>query len=117
MIYNIVYVLYSEGACDASNGSSFRAVTYEFDGTRPVLGNHDGNLKLNEQMDVQGFSHKSRQVFEKYHALHPTKPMFASECCSCESEREEAHASNGAGCAAGQSNASNGIAYQSGTMV
>ena len=80
MIYNthIEYsIFYSEGACDASNGSSFRAVTYEFDGTRPVLGNHDGNLKLNEQMDVQGFSHKSRQVFEKYH-FASRKPMFAS---------------------------------------
>ena len=74
---NIIYKCFTEGACDASNGSSFRAVTYEFDGTRPVR-NHDGNLKLNEQMDVQGFSHKSRQVFEKHHALHPAKPMFAS---------------------------------------
>jgi hypothetical protein len=38
----------NEGACGASDGSGFRNVTYQYDGTRPVLGNDDGNLNLNK---------------------------------------------------------------------
>ena len=105
-----------EGACGASNGSAFRAVTYQYDGTRPVLGNDDGNLNLNKNMDVQGFSHKSGSTFDSYHEAFPEKPTFASECCSCTTHRED----KGAGpmqCTSGQSSASNDRDFMTGTMV
>lgn len=38
-------------------------------------------------LDVQGFSHKSRSVFEPFHKQFPNKPMAATECCSCMSQR------------------------------
>merc|ERR1719272_2408395 len=106
----------NEGACGASDGKSFRNITYQYDGTRPVLGNDDSNLKLNPQMDVQGFSHKSGQTFDTYHKNFSSKPTFASECCSCMSMRDENEGRN-MGCIAGQTNASNGRDYMSGTMV
>ena len=84
-------------------------------GTRPVLGNDNANLKLNPQMDVQGFSHKSGGTFDGYHTLNPKKPTFASECCSCMTMREEGEYNGD--CIAGQTNASNGRDYMSGTMV
>jgi len=106
----------NEGACGASNGTGFRDVTYQYDGTRPVLGNDDGNLALNKNMDVQGFSHKSGSTFDNYHSINPDKPTFASECCSCQTMRDEPDEFNG-GCVAGQTNQSNGRPYVSGTMV
>jgi hypothetical protein len=42
-------------------------------------------------MDVQGFSHKSGEVFDKYHEQFPTKPTFASECCSCQTMRDDSN--------------------------
>ena len=86
--------------------------------------------------DVEGFSHKSGSVFDSYHAAHPTRPKFASECCSCSSSRtgqtgsspdqggnESAAGSDLGGtaaalsCTASQSNASNGRPFMAGTMV
>ncbi len=42
------------------------------------------------QLDVQGFSHVSDTTFAAYHARWPAKPLVASECCSCETQRGEA---------------------------
>lgn len=38
---------------------------------------------------VQGFSHVNAQLFADYHAVWPNKPLVASECCSCETQRGE----------------------------
>ena len=84
----MVAVSLQEGACGASDGEGFRAVTYQYDGSRPVLGNDDGNKAINKNMDVQGFSHKSGGTFDSYHQNLPSKPTLASECCSCTSRRE-----------------------------
>ena len=40
-------------------------------------------------MDVQGFSHQSRSKLEQCHAKLPDKPIFLSECCSCNTMRDE----------------------------
>ena len=40
-------------------------------------------------LDVQGFSHVHDNVFHDYHAAWPTKPLVASECCSCLTQRGE----------------------------
>ena len=39
------------------------------------------------QLDVQGFSHVSNDDFATYHARWPAKPLAATECCSCETQR------------------------------
>lgn len=39
------------------------------------------------QLDVQGFSHVDDGTFSAYHARWPTKPLAATECCSCETQR------------------------------
>jgi hypothetical protein len=65
----------NEGGClaaPAGTGSIFREQAYEYDATRPVLGNHNGG-DLNKYMDVQGFSHKPGSAFEAYHKTDPSK--------------------------------------------
>ena len=39
------------------------------------------------QLDVQGFSHVDDTSFSAYHARWPAKPLAATECCSCETQR------------------------------
>ena len=39
------------------------------------------------QLDVQGFSHKAGSSFDDFHKQYPHKPMAATECCSCMSQR------------------------------
>lgn len=68
-------------------------------------------------------------AFEAYHAKDPTKPLMASECCSCMTMRGEdraVHPSTGgpgilaewnAPCLTSQSNGSNGLPYMVGTEV
>jgi hypothetical protein len=70
------------------------------DGTRAVTGNMcinwgdcpdmsqylDG-LNMSFQLDVQGFSHVDNNAFAEYHARWPAKPLAATECCSCETQR------------------------------
>ena len=79
-------------------------MTYEIDGTRPVTGNmcvQWGSCPTEEQyltgkdnnmsqiLDIQGFSHVPAWFFADYHAVWPNKPLVASECCSCETQRGE----------------------------
>lgn len=93
---------------------------------------------------MEGFSHKKGGDFDAYHAAHPARPKFASECCSCSMNRDDpdgygygygggsvSNSSEGGGdgnwdgngngkelsCTASQSNASNGREFMVGTMV
>lgn len=36
---------------------------------------------------MQGFSHQRTKDFQGFHKEYPTKPMAATECCSCMSQR------------------------------
>ena len=42
-----------------------------------------------KSLDVQGFSHDHGAEFDHYHKENPKKPMMATECCSCLSQRGE----------------------------
>ena len=44
-------------------------------------------LAVSFQLDVQGFSHVDDTSFSAYHARWPAKPLAATECCSCETQR------------------------------
>lgn len=80
----------NEGECDAPGASPFRNVSYQFDGTRPVTQNRIDNRPGQPSvqfLDIQGFSHRSGSDFDTFHAAHPKKPMMATECCSCMSQR------------------------------
>ena len=65
-------------------------MAYRLDGSRPTLANmfSFGDL-LSNTIDVQGFSHQSRAKLEQCHAKLPLKPIFMSECCSCNTMRDE----------------------------
>jgi len=79
-----------EGKDNVRAGPAFQNLTRALDGTRPTLGNMlKPNSTLSSSVDVQGFSHKSRYVLEAFHASHPSKPIFHSECCSCNTMRSE----------------------------
>ena len=81
------------------------------------------NDLLSKTIDIQGFSHQSRQHFEAAHAAMPNKPLWASECCSCNTQRGEMRSGNGlqqafnADCQQGQTNATDGVAWAVGTTV
>lgn len=101
------------------------------DGSRPVLANmFTFNDLLSKTIDVQGFSHQSRGKLDSCHKEMPNKPIFMSECCSCNTMRDEntgIESSDGrsnavqksfnANCVQSQTNASNGADYAVGTMV
>lgn len=155
----------NEGGCTPTGaaGPGFRHASYEYDGTRPVLGNMiggcttnaDGTVtctgqfgnELTNSTDVQGFSHSGFGTIESFHKKFPEKPLFESECCSCNTQRGEnvcrgvgcatsastqlslgagdhpqrdtdgVEASFNADCLAGQTNTSNGVPWMSGSMV
>jgi hypothetical protein len=81
------------------------------------------NDLLSNTIDVQGFSHRPRSQFDAAHAAMPTKPMFASECCSCNTMRGEdrrngnTQPSFNGDCQQRQTNSSDGASYIVGTMV
>lgn len=85
------------------------------------------NDLLSKTIDVQGFSHKPRSTLDQCHAKMPNKPIFLSECCSCNTMRDEdsgnathttgLQGSFNANCVQSQTNASNGAVYAVGTMV
>ena len=74
-----------------------------FDGTRPTAANTPGwrgNFPpwvpkpdlLTESIDIQGFSHTSAGLNNaaiQFHKQNATKPTFGSECCSCNTMRDE----------------------------
>lgn len=111
----VIWSYCNEGACSAGSGGGFRAITEAFDGTRPTLGNHHGNPRMDANTDVEGFSHKGGSSFDSFHAQNTTKPLFASECCSCiPNVRCENFQAD---CIAGSTNQSNGRPFVSGIMV
>eukprot|EP01051_Picozoa_sp_SAG22_P015033 SAG22_NODE_1912_length_3328_cov_1.207185_3_plen_212_part_00 len=142
----------NEGGCDPGNssapagtGSLFRDITYKYDGTRPTLGNNykgPHGEDLDRYMDVQGFSHSPKMQLVQTHHEQPGKPLFLSECCSCNTMRDEDltlqavrtpacdHSgmdqpgcdprllgSYNAPCLITQSNASNGLPFMAGAEV
>jgi len=133
----VVWSFCNEAGCEGwreAGGPPFYEVTRRYDGSRPTLGNMFtfGDL-LSNTIDVQGFSHTERSQLDKCHAALPKKPIFMSECCSCNTERDEDEgcetlhdnppsigcrqkAFNGR-CAQHYTNASDGISYAAGTMV
>ena len=100
----------NEPGCNNAGGEAptqptqdFKYVTEVADGSRAVTGNmcigwgscpkmeqYLEGLNMSLQLDVQGFSHVDSTAFEQYHARWPGKPLVASECCSCETQRGEA---------------------------
>ncbi len=84
----IIWSFCNEVGCN--NGSSakpFREVSKRYDPTRDVTQNHLGKNVSTFYLDVQGFSHKKSVVFHEFHKQNPNKPMLATECCSCMSQR------------------------------
>jgi len=80
------------GCNNESSAALFRNIAYLQDGTHPVTQNHLGQgthpLSM-KSLDVQGFSHKKGADFDAFHKANPAKPMLATECCSCLSQRGE----------------------------
>lgn len=78
---------------------------------------------LGNTIDVQGFSHRNRDAVDKCHAEEPTKPIWMSECCSCNTMRGEDVSDGGiqrsfnGDCQQGQTNNSDGVPYAIGQMV
>ena len=117
----------NEGGCSGSaeaGGDPFKAITYEIDGTRPVLANMNSDLGglLSHVIDVQGFSHSPRSVVDAYHKKFPEKPLYMSECCSCVSDRGQATTNSSlsdfnANCIEAQTNVSDAVSYVVGSMV
>lgn len=125
----VVWSFCNEAGCESSfqqeGGPRFQKATYELDGSRPTLANmFTYNDLLSKTIDVQGFSHKNRALFVAAHAAMPEKPLWASECCSCNTMRGEA---GGAGsntqsafnapCQQSQTNATDGVEWAIGTTV
>jgi len=80
---------------------------------------------MSRQLDVQGFSHENGDFLAKFHAAWPDKPISATECCSCETQRGEDndipyneslvyYSSFNAPCVAEQTQAALGQAFVSG---
>jgi len=134
----VIWSFCNEGGCEGSHetgGPRFQAISKEYDGSRPTLANMFtfGDL-LSNTIDVQGFSHQSRSKLDNCHAKLPNKPIYAAECCSCNTMRDEDEGcetlhdnphnkciqkSFNARCAESNSatNASDGVDYAVGTMV
>jgi hypothetical protein len=130
----VIWSFCNEAGCEGTQeegGPRFREIAYDYDGTRPTLANmFTFNDLLSKTIDVQGFSHRDRQNLDNCHAEMPNKPIFMSECCSCNTMRDEdvgCESSDGsdectqksfnADCVQAQTNASNGADYAIGTMV
>jgi beta-galactosidase/beta-glucuronidase len=80
------------GCNNESSAALFRAISYFYDGSRGTTQNSrgKGDHPLSaKSLDVQGFSHDKSAEFDSYHKNNPTKPMMATECCSCLSQRGE----------------------------
>ena len=134
----VIWSFCNEGGCEGTHeagGPAFQAIAAEYDGSRPTLANMFtfGDL-LSNTIDVQGFSHQSRTKLDACHAALPTKPIYLSECCSCNTMRDEdvgcetvsdnphkicTQTSFNARCAESNkaTNASDGVGYAVGTMV
>ena len=124
----VVWSFCNEAGCETqfqqAGGPRFQRATYELDGSRPTLANmFTYNDLLSKTIDLQGFSHKNREVFDAAHTAMPTKPLWASECCSCNTMRGEPVSGGGtqrafnADCQQSQTNATDGVDWAIGTTV
>lgn len=132
----VIWSFCNENGCEGDRergGPAFQDITTQYDGTRPTLANmFTFNDLLSNTVDVQGFSHQDREKLDECHVTLPNKPIFMSECCSCNTMRDEdegcetthdnPHTScdqkafNGR-CLEKLVNASDGADYSAGTMV
>ena len=89
----VIWSFCNEAGCEGSReegGPAFQAISDKYDGTRPTLANmFTFNDLLSNTIDVQGFSHQNREKLEACHEKLPKKPIFMSECCSCNTMRDE----------------------------
>ena len=85
----MIWSFCNEVGCDnESSAEAFREVSKQWDPTRAVTQNHNGNYDVSgKYLDVQGFSHKKLADFSGFHIDHPDVPIMATECCSCMSQR------------------------------
>jgi len=134
----VIWSFCNEAGCEGwreRGGPRFQEVAHRLDGSRPTLANmFTFDDLLSHTVDVQGFSHQSRQKLDACHARLPDKPIYMSECCSCNTFRDEdegcetlrdnphtacTQKSFNARCAESNTatNASDGAAYAVGTMV
>ena len=123
----IIWSFCNEAGCEGTaeqGGPRFKAITEKFaPGTTTLANMFTYNDLLSHSIDVQGFSHRDFGTFVAARKAMPSKPLFASECCSCISQRGEDFTRNNtnvnfnAGCVAGQTNTSNGVPWIVGTMV
>ena len=115
----VIYSYCNEGGCH-DGASGFRNITLFYDQSRPTLGNRM-NFEGDAFTDVEGFSHKQAADFDNYNAAHPDRPQFASECCSCSTQRGTADTDveewKELSCTAEQSNRSESRPFMSGTMT
>lgn len=121
----------------------FHTVTMAADPTRPTAANTPGwhghwppfiaDDRLTNTIEIQGFSHAGGGPSGSpalFHKMHPNKPVFGSECCSCNTFRDEdvgCTSSNGqqiciqksfaADCSQTQTNVYNLPKWAVGTMV
>ena len=51
--------------------------------------NEYGPGTLSDFLDVQGLSHGIASEYQSVRVKQPTKPLIASECCSCLTQRDE----------------------------
>ncbi|EOD07028.1 hypothetical protein EMIHUDRAFT_96903 [Emiliania huxleyi CCMP1516] len=124
----VIWSFCNEAGCEGwreRGGPRFQEVAHRLDGSRPTLANmFTFDDLLSHTVDVQGFSHQSRQKLDACHARLPDKPIYMSECCSCETLRDNPHTactqkSFNARCAESNTatNASDGAAYAVGDMA
>jgi hypothetical protein len=79
----------------------FQQAVVAADPTRPTSGNTPGwsghyppfikSDLLTETIGIQGFSHAGSHTPDSFHGMseYATKPIFGSECCSCNTMRDE----------------------------
>lgn len=138
----------NEAACEVAGAQLgaplMNAAARTIDGTRPTAANTPGwhgkyppwvptpDL-LTANIDIQGFSHTSagaNNAAIQFHKQNSTKPTFGSECCSCNTMRDEdvgCESSNGrslcvqksfsADCAQAQTSVYDNPEFVVGTMV
>jgi beta-galactosidase/beta-glucuronidase len=103
----VAYSLCNEGECNWGKNATgktagtswkhnrtifgmFRNITKELDPTRAISANmwaEYGPGSLTDFLDVQGISHAPLSEIQQITQLAQKRPLIASECCSCQSER------------------------------
>jgi len=87
----VMWSLCNERGCkNESSAAVFRSRALLHDATRPITQNNlgQGTHPLSAlSLDVQGMSHRSGDVMDRFHKDNPSKPIVSSECCSCMSQR------------------------------